>query len=146
LRDKLHAQVTTSVRRGAQTLLGGAPVPGPGFFYQPTVLTDVAPGMPAFDEELFGPVAAIISVRDEAEAIRVANASAFGLGAAIFTRSRARARRIIPQIVAGTVAVNDFVRSDAALPFGGTKQSGYGRELGVAGLRAFQNIKTVWGG
>ncbi len=145
LRDKLHAQVTASVRRGARVLLGGGPLPGPGFFYAPTVLTEVAPGMPAFDEELFGPVAAIITVRDEAEAIRVANATAFGLGATIFTRSRARARRIVPQLVAGTVAVNDFVRSDPALPFGGMKQSGHGRELGVWGLRAFQNTKTVWG-
>jgi succinate-semialdehyde dehydrogenase/glutarate-semialdehyde dehydrogenase len=146
LRDKLHAQVQASVRRGARLLLGGAPQPGAGFFYPPTVLTDVVPGMPAFDEELFGPVAAIVTARDETEAIRFANATAYGLGATIFTRSRARARRIIPQITAGTIAVNDFVRSDPALPFGGTKQSGFGRELGVAGLRAFQNIKTVWGG
>jgi succinate-semialdehyde dehydrogenase/glutarate-semialdehyde dehydrogenase len=102
--------------------------------------------MPAFDEELFGPVAAIVTARNEAEAIRLANATAYGLGATIFTRSRTRARRIIPQITVGTIAVNDFVRSDPALPFGGTKQSGFGRELGVAGLRAFQNIKTVWGG
>jgi succinate-semialdehyde dehydrogenase/glutarate-semialdehyde dehydrogenase len=101
--------------------------------------------MPAFEEELFGPVASIISVGDESEAIRVANATAYGLGATIFTRSRARARRLIPQIVAGTIAVNDFVRSDAALPFGGTKQSGFGRELGIWGMRAFQNTKTVWG-
>ncbi len=145
LRDKLHAQVVDSVRRGARVLLGGEPLAGPGFFYPPTVLTAVAPGMPAFDEELFGPVAAIVAVRDEAEAIRVANASAYGLGATLFTRNRARARRIVPQLVAGTVAVNDFIRSDPALPFGGTKQSGYGRELGVGGMRAFQNIKTVWG-
>jgi succinate-semialdehyde dehydrogenase/glutarate-semialdehyde dehydrogenase len=144
LRANLHAQVTASVRRGARVLLGGAPLPGPGFFYPATVLTGVAPGMPAYDEELFGPVAAIISVRDEAEAVRVANATAYGLGATIFTRSRARARRLVPQIVAGTVAVNDFVRSDPSLPFGGVKQSGFGRELGVWGLRAFQNIKTVW--
>ncbi len=146
LRDKLHAQVQASVRRGARVLLGGAPQPGAGFFYPPTVLTDVVPGMPAFDEELFGPVAAIVAARDEADAIRLANATAYGLGATIFTRSRTRARRIIPQIIAGTIAVNDFVRSDPALPFGGAKQSGFGRELGVGGLRAFQNVKTVWGG
>ena len=145
LRDELQAQVTASVRRGARVLLGGAPATGPGFFYPPTVLTEVAPGMPAFEEELFGPVAAIISVRDEAEAVRVANDSAYGLSATIFTRSRARARRLVPQIAAGTVAVDGFVRSDPALPFGGVKQSGHGRELGVWGLRAFQNIKTVWG-
>ncbi|MSU23693.1 MAG: NAD-dependent succinate-semialdehyde dehydrogenase [Opitutus sp.] len=145
LRAKLHAQVTRSVRRGARVLLGGGPLPGPGFFYAPTVLTDVAPGMPAYDEELFGPVAAIIPVRDEAEAIRVANATAYGLGAAVFTRSRARARRIARQLEAGAVFVNDFVRSDPALPFGGVKQSGHGRELGAWGLRAFMNVKTVVG-
>lgn len=145
LRAKLHSQVRASVRRGARLLLGGEPVPGPGFFYAPTVLTDVAPGMPAYDEELFGPVAAIIPVRDEAEAVRVANATAFGLGATIFTRSRTRARRIVPQIVAGSIFINDFVRSDPTLPFGGVKESGHGRELGAWGLRAFQNAKTVWG-
>jgi succinate-semialdehyde dehydrogenase/glutarate-semialdehyde dehydrogenase len=145
LRDKLHAQVTRSVRRGARVLLGGGPLPGPGFFYAPTVLTDVAPGMPAYDEELFGPVAAIITVRDEAEAVRVANDTVFGLGAVIFTRSRARARRVVPQLAAGAVFVNDFVRSDPALPFGGVKQSGHGRELGAWGLRAFTNAKTVVG-
>ena len=145
LREKLHAQVRASVRRGARVLLGGAPLAGPGFFYAPTVLTDVAPGMPAYDEEFFGPVASIITVRDEAEAIRVANDTVFGLGATIFTRSRTRAKRIVPQIVAGSVFVNDFVRSDSALPFGGVKQSGHGRELGPWGLQAFQNVKTVWG-
>ena len=109
------------------------------------MLTGVAPGMPAYDEELFGPVAAIIPVRDEAEAIRVANVTAYGLGAAVFTRSRARARRIAPQLEAGAVFVNDFVRSDPALPFGGVKQSGHGRELGAWGLRAFMNVKAVVG-
>lgn len=145
LREKLHAQIQASVRRGARLLLGGQPLAGPGFFYAPTVLTDVAPGMPAYDEELFGPAAAIITVRDEAEAVTVANATAFGLGATVFTRSRTRARRLVPQLVAGSVFVNQFVRSDPALPFGGVKDSGHGRELGALGLRAFQNIKTVWG-
>ena len=145
LRDKLHAQVARSVRRGARMLLGGGPMPGPGFFYAPTVLTDVAPGMPAYDEELFGPVAAIITARDEAEAVRVANDTPFGLGAVIFTRNRARARRLVPQLAAGAIFVNDFVRSDSALPFGGVKQSGHGRELGAWGLRAFTNAKTVVG-
>lgn len=144
LRDKLHAQVTASLSRGARVALGGTPVPGPGFFYPATVLTNVVPGMPAFDEELFGPVAAVVSARDEADAIRLANASIYGLGASIFTRNRARARRIVPQLSAGTIAVNDFVRSDASLPFGGTKQSGFGRELGVWGLRSFQRTKVVW--
>lgn len=145
LRDKLHAQVRASVRRGARVLLGGAPLPGPGFFYAPTVLTNVAPGMPAYDEEFFGPVASIITVRDEAEAVRVANDTAFGLAATIFTRSPTRARRLVPQLVAGSVFVNDFVRSDPALPFGGVKESGLGRELGAWGVRAFLNTKTVWG-
>ncbi len=145
LRDKLQAQVAASVRRGARVLLGGAPLPGPGFFYAPTVLTDVRPGMPAYDEELFGPVAAIIPVRDEADAIRAANDTAYGLAATIFTRSQTRARKIVPQLAAGSVFVNDFARSDPALPFGGVKQSGHGRELGASGLRAFLNAKTVWG-
>ena len=144
LRAKLHAQVTASVRRGARVLLGGGPLPSPGFFYAPTVLTGVRPGMPAYSEELFGPVAAIIPVRDEAEAVRVANDTAYGLAATIFTRSRTRARRLIPAITAGSVFVNNFARSDPALPFGGVKESGYGRELGAVGLRAFMNAKTVW--
>ncbi len=144
LRDALHDQVQRSVRRGARLLLGGKPAKGPGWFYPPTVLTNVAAGMPAYDEELFGPVAAIIPVRDEAEAIRVANDSVYGLGAAIFSRNRRHARELAPQLEAGMVFINDFVRSDPTLPFGGIKQSGYGRELGVLGLRAFVNIKTLW--
>mgnify|MGYP000567540445 CR=1 FL=1 len=146
LRDALHAQVTASISRGARVLLGGKPLPGPGFFYAPTVLTDAKPGMPVYDEEVFGPVATIIPVRDEAEAIRVANDSRFGLGASLFTRSRTRARRLIPQLATGCVFVNDFVRSSPELPFGGIKESGYGRELGAWGARAFTNVKTVWGG
>jgi succinate-semialdehyde dehydrogenase/glutarate-semialdehyde dehydrogenase len=145
LRDHLHAQVTASVHCGARVRLGGAPLPGPGFFYAPTVLSDVAPGMPAYHEELFGPVAAIIAVRDEADAIRVANDSTFGLSATLFTASAARAQRLAPQLEAGAVFVNDFVRSSPELPFGGTKQSGYGRELGAWGLRAFTNVKSVVG-
>lgn len=144
LRAKLAAQVDASVRLGAKVLLGGAPLPGPGFFYAPTVLTGVRAGMPAADEELFGPVAAIMPVRDEAEAIRVANASRYGLSASLFTRSRARAKKLIPQLEVGAVFVNDFVRSTPELPFGGTKESGYGRELGAWGVRAFANVKTVW--
>jgi succinate-semialdehyde dehydrogenase/glutarate-semialdehyde dehydrogenase len=145
LRDHLHAQVTASIARGARLLLGGAPLPGRGFFYAPTVLTEVTRGMPAYDEELFGPVASIIAVRDEAAAIRVANDSAYGLSATLFTRNAARARRLVPQLEAGAVFVNDLVRSSPELPFGGTKLSGYGRELGAWGLRAFVNVKTVVG-
>jgi succinate-semialdehyde dehydrogenase/glutarate-semialdehyde dehydrogenase len=145
LRDQLHRQVVLSVRRGARYVVEGGPLPGPGFFYRPSVLTDVRPGMPAFDEELFGPVAAIVPAKDEADAVRLANATDYGLGAAIFTRSGARARRLAPQIQAGCVFVNDFVRSSPELPFGGIKQSGYGRELGEWGAKAFVNVKTIWG-
>jgi succinate-semialdehyde dehydrogenase/glutarate-semialdehyde dehydrogenase len=144
LRDELHAQLTASVRRGARLLLGGRIPRGPGFYYPPTVLTNVRKGMPAYDEELFGPVAAIIPVRDEETAVATANDSIYGLGAAIFSRDRRRARELAGRIESGQVFVNEFVRSDPALPFGGVKQSGYGRELGAWGLRAFVNVKTVW--
>ncbi len=143
LRTDLHAQVQKSIRRGARLLLGGKLPPGPGFFYPPTVLTDVAKGMPAYDEELFGPVAAIIPVRDEAEALVVANDSIYGLGAALFTKNKKRAVALARKLEAGLVFVNDFVRSDPALPFGGVKQSGYGRELGPYGIREFVNVKTI---
>jgi succinate-semialdehyde dehydrogenase / glutarate-semialdehyde dehydrogenase len=143
LRDALHAQAKRTIRQGARVLLPGGPVAGPGFFYSPTVLSEVAPGMAAFDEETFGPLAAIVPARDEAHAIELANATSFGLGAVIFTRSAARAKGIIPQLAAGCVFVNDFVRSSPELPFGGIKQSGYGRELGSWGLHAFVNAKTV---
>lgn len=145
LRANLDAQVKQSVRRGARVLLGGGPLPGPGFFYQPTVLANVRPGMRVHDEEVFGPVASIIVVRDEAEAVRVANATPFGLGAAVFTEDAARAKRIARQLEAGCVFVNDFVRSSPELPFGGVKESGHGRELGEWGAKAFVNVKTVVG-
>lgn len=145
LRAHLHAQVTRSVRRGARLLLGGAMPRGRGFFYPATVLADVRPGMPAYDEELFGPVAAIITARDENDALAIANDTPYGLGAAIFTRRRARGLRLaLRQIEAGMVFVNDYVRSDLTLPFGGVKNSGHGRELGGFGLLSFANIKTVW--
>jgi succinate-semialdehyde dehydrogenase/glutarate-semialdehyde dehydrogenase len=143
LRDDLHGQVQKSVRRGARLLLGGKIPAGPGFFYPPTVLTDVARGMPAYDEELFGPVASVIPVSNEAAALAVANDTNYGLGAAIFTKRKKRAADLAGEIEAGLVFVNDFVRSDPALPFGGVKQSGYGRELGPYGIREFVNVKTV---
>lgn len=145
LRDALHDQVTRSVKQGARLLLGGNIPDRPGAYYPPTVLTDVTTGMPASDEETFGPVAAILPAKDEAAAIRIANDSPFGLGAAIFTKDRQRGERIAAeQLEAGCCFVNAFVRSDPRLPFGGIKQSGYGRELSSFGIREFVNIKTVY--
>lgn len=145
LRADLHDQVQKSVKRGARLLLGGTLPKGRGFYYPVTALTGVRPGMPAYDEELFGPVAAIISAKDEADALRIANDTSFGLGAAIFTRDRRRGAALARErLDAGMVFVNDFVRSDLSLPFGGVKNSGYGRELGEFGIHAFVNIKTVW--
>jgi succinate-semialdehyde dehydrogenase/glutarate-semialdehyde dehydrogenase len=144
LRDELHRQVRRSVRAGARLLLGGRLPAGPGSFYPPTVLTAVRPGMAAFDEELFGPVAAVIPARDEAEAIRLANLTPFGLGAGVFTRDRRRGERIArEQLQAGNAFVNEFVRSHPALPFGGVKASGHGRELGAWGIREFTNVKVI---
>ena len=145
LRDELHAQVQRSIKLGAKRLLGGEVPQGPGAFYPPTVLTEVKKGMPAYDEELFGPVAALISAADEADAIHVANDSAFGLGAAVFTRDLARGERIATEeLEAGRCFVNAFVKSDPRLPFGGIKESGYGRELSHYGIREFVNVKTVY--
>ena len=144
LRDALHRQVEASVAKGARCLLGGRVPEDRGAYYPPTVLTDVGKGMPAYEEELFGPVAAIIPVRDEEEAIATANDSVFGLGAAVLTSDLARGERIAAErIESGCVFVNDSVRSDPRLPFGGVKESGYGRELSAYGIREFVNIKTV---
>jgi succinate-semialdehyde dehydrogenase/glutarate-semialdehyde dehydrogenase len=144
LREELHDQVQRSIAKGARLLLGGTIPDGPGAFYPPTVLTDVRRGMPAWREELFGPVAAIIPVRDERAALKAANASVFGLGAAVFTRDLERGRRIArDELQAGSCAVNDFVRSDPRLPFGGIRESGFGRELAGEGIRAFTNLKSV---
>lgn len=144
LRDALHDQVQRSVAGGAALLLGGDVPGGPGAWYPPTVLADVAPGMPAFDEELFGPVAAIVPARDEEEALRLANAGDYGLGAAVFTRDVERGRALAEvELEAGSCFVNDFVKSDPRLPFGGVKASGHGRELGLHGFREFLNAKTI---
>jgi succinate-semialdehyde dehydrogenase/glutarate-semialdehyde dehydrogenase len=147
LRDELHRQVEKSVAGGARIALGGIVPEGPSAFYPPTVLTDVRPGMPAYDEEIFGPVAAVITARDEPDAIRIANDSSFGLGAAVLTRNAEHGRRIAEEeIEAGSCFVNASVRSDPRLPFGGVKASGYGRELSVFGIREFVNVKTVYVG
>jgi succinate-semialdehyde dehydrogenase/glutarate-semialdehyde dehydrogenase len=126
-------------------VLGGTLPAGKGAYYPPTVLADVGKGMPAYDEELFGPVAALIAARDEADAVRIANDSPFGLGAAVFTRDLARGQRIAAEALeAGSCFVNSFVKSDPRLPFGGIKESGYGRELASFGIQEFVNIKTVY--
>jgi succinate-semialdehyde dehydrogenase/glutarate-semialdehyde dehydrogenase len=144
LRDALHRQVEESIRRGARRVLGGEIPPGPGAFYPPTLLTAVDRGMPAFDEETFGPVAAVIRAKDDADAVRQANDSVFGLGASLWTQDRAKAERLAARIEAGAIFVNGLVKSDPRLPFGGIKRSGYGRELSEYGIREFVNIKSVW--
>lgn len=145
LRDNLARQVKQSIEKGARCLTGGEVPDGPGSFYPPTVLSDVKPGMPAYEEEMFGPVASIIGVKDEAEALRVANDTAYGLGSAVFTQDLARGERIArEELQAGAAFVNSMVASDPRLPFGGIKQSGYGRELSAEGIREFVNIKTVF--
>jgi len=143
LRDQLHAQVQQSVKQGAKILLGGIIPPGPGAFYPATVLSHVHPGMVAFRQELFGPVAALIKAKDEVEAVKMANDTVFGLGAALFTKNLAKAQHLAKEIQAGSLFINEAVRSDPYLPFGGIKQSGYGRELSEAGIREFVNIKTI---
>jgi succinate-semialdehyde dehydrogenase/glutarate-semialdehyde dehydrogenase len=143
LRDELHDQVVRSVEKGAKVLLGGTVPQKPGAYYPPTVLGDVKPGIAAFDEETFGPVAAVIRVKDEAEAIATANNSRFGLSASLWTNNIERANRLAAQIESGMVFVNSMTRSDSRLPFGGIKASGFGRELWTQGIRSFTNIKTV---
>ena len=147
LRDTLHRQVQESIAKGAACLLGGAIPNHPGAFYPPTILSNVQKGMPAYDEELFGPVAAVISAGDEKEAIALANDSHFGLGGGVITRDLARGERIAAEeIDSGLVFVNETVRSDPRWPFGGVKESGYGRELSHYGIKEFVNIKTVYVG
>jgi succinate-semialdehyde dehydrogenase/glutarate-semialdehyde dehydrogenase len=145
LRDELHDQVVRSLRDGARLLAGGEIPDGPGAYYPPTVLTECGPGMAVWDEETFGPVAAVAAAPDEDTAIHMANDSVFGLGAAVFTADRARGERIAAErLEAGSCFVNSFVRSDPRLPFGGIKDSGYGRELSAEGIREFMNVKTVY--
>lgn len=145
LRDELHRQIERSVAAGAKLLLGGSVPDRDGAWYPPTVLADVRPGIPAFTEETFGPVASLITARDEDDAVAIANASPYGLGAAVFTGDRTRGERIAREkLDAGCCFVNDFVKSDPRLPFGGIKESGYGRELSIFGIREFVNVKSVF--
>jgi succinate-semialdehyde dehydrogenase/glutarate-semialdehyde dehydrogenase len=144
LRDELHRQVVNSVKKGAEVVLGGEIPNRKGAFYPPTILENVTPGMPAYDEELFGPVAAVIKVKNEAEAIKIANDTPFGLGTAVFTKDLKRGSEIAEfHLDAGCCFVNDFVKSDPRLPFGGIKESGFGRELSTFGIKEFMNVKTV---
>ena len=140
----LDKQVQKSVAAGARILLGGKPGDQPGCYYLPTILTDVKPGMSVYHEETFGPVLSIISVENEEEAIKVANDSDFGLGGSVWTEDLERGEFVARKIQAGAVFVNGLVKSDPRLPFGGIKKSGYGRELGEAGIREFVNTKTIW--
>jgi succinate-semialdehyde dehydrogenase/glutarate-semialdehyde dehydrogenase len=142
--DDLHRDVQKSVDAGARLLTGGKPIPGKGCFYPPTVLTDIPRNSPAYSEEFFGPVATIFRVKDAEEAIFIANDTRFGLGASVWTQDEAERDHLIQELEAGMVFVNKMVASDPRVPFGGVKQSGFGRELGPFGIREFTNVKTVW--
>jgi succinate-semialdehyde dehydrogenase/glutarate-semialdehyde dehydrogenase len=142
--DEIERQARESVEMGARLVCGGHRVERPGFFFEPTVLTDVRPGMPAWDEETFGPLAALAAARSDDDAIRLANATPYGLGASLWSRNIERAKSLAAKIDAGAVFVNGIVKSDPRLPFGGIKRSGHGRELARHGILEFVNAKTVW--
>jgi len=144
LRQTLHEQVSASIAAGALPVMGAAVPEGPGFFYPATILDRVAPGMPAYEEELFGPVAAVIHAADQADALRIANDSRFGLGGSVWTRDEARGEALARELACGCAFVNGIVKSDPRLPFGGIGDSGHGRELSAAGIREFVNLKTLW--
>ncbi len=144
LRDELHDQVTRTLNAGGRLVTGGAFVDGAGAFYQPTVISDVKKGMPIYSEETFGPVSAIIPVKDEDEAIKVANDSEFGLGGSLWTADVTRGEALARRVESGAVFVNGMTLSDPRMPFGGIKKSGYGRELGSYGIKEFVNIKSIW--
>jgi succinate-semialdehyde dehydrogenase/glutarate-semialdehyde dehydrogenase len=144
LADELDEQVQKSIAMGARVLVGGKKLDKDSAFYLPTVLTDVKKGMPVYEQETFGPVAAVIPVKDEAEAIKVANDSEFGLGGSVWTRDIKRGERVARSVYTGAMFVNGMTKSDPRLPFGGVKKSGYGRELSHYGIREFVNIKTIW--
>ena len=144
LREALERQVAASIRLGARVVVGGKRIAGKGWFYEPTLLADVTEEMPVLKEETFGPVAALLSVRDAEDAVRVANRSPYGLGASLWTADLDRARALARRIESGSVFINGMVASDPRLPFGGVKRSGYGRELSSFGIREFVNVQTIW--
>ncbi|NOZ51941.1 MAG: NAD-dependent succinate-semialdehyde dehydrogenase [Gammaproteobacteria bacterium] len=144
LREELHQQVLDSIQQGARVITGCNIVAGAGVFYQASILGNVRPGMRAYDEELFGPVASVIQADDEADALHIANDTRFGLGGSVWTGNQARGEQFALQMQAGAIFVNGFVKSDPRLPFGGIKASGYGRELSYYGMREFMNTKTIW--
>ena len=146
LRNTVLRQVEDAVKQGGRVLTGGKVVPGRGYFFEPTVVTGLSHDDPIVAEECFGPVALLFPVHGEAEAIQLANATEYGLGAAVFSRDLKKARRVAEQIEAGAVFINDFVRSDPRAPFGGVKSSGFGRELGALGARELANAKLIWQG
>lgn len=144
LRDQLHQQVEASIKAGAKCTLGGTIPSGVGAFYPPTILVNVDKNCPAYSQEMFGPVATVIRAKDEADAIRIANDTSFGLGSAIFTQNTEHGKKLAKeQLHAGACFVNDFVKSDPRIPFGGIKESGYGRELSKHGIREFVNVKSI---
>ena len=144
LLDTIDKQVQQSIKMGAELITGGKRINSEGFFYQPTLLTNVKKGMPVVDEETFGPVSVIIRVKNAEEAIKIANDTMYGLGASIWTKDIKKGEEIARKIEAGAVFVNGMTKSDPRLPFGGIKKSGYGRELSSYGIKEFLNIKTIW--
>ena len=144
LRDEMHEQVRDTVKSGGKLALGGKNVDRDGFFYEPTIVDGVTAGMRMFDEEVFGPAAAVVTAGDAEHAIAIANDSRYGLGSSIWTRNTERAQQLAARVDAGSVFVNGIVTSDPRLPFGGIKKSGYGRELSTFGIHEFVNIQTVW--
>lgn len=141
---ELDAQVKDSVKKGAVILTGGKILPGKGYYYAPTILENLSKGMPAYDDEIFGPIASLIKAENEENAVSIANDSSFGLGASLWTKDLNKAKQLAGKIESGSVFINGMVKSDPRLPFGGIKNSGYGRELSHYGIKEFLNIKTVW--
>jgi succinate-semialdehyde dehydrogenase/glutarate-semialdehyde dehydrogenase len=144
LLEGIEKQVNQSINMGAKILTGGKRLNDKSWFYKPTLITNVNKGMPVYDEETFGPVSVVIKAKDAEDAIRISNDSMYGLGASLWTQDIEQAEELAAKIDAGAVFINGMVKSDPRLPFGGTKQSGFGRELGNYGIKEFTNMKTVW--